>query len=899
MYNESSSFQSVPKDHHDTQNSPSTPGRTSFYLNDLDKKVNELAPDSSIQYQLNTPQTYNGLNSNQNSISHNNGGININGTSSNKEFTSIKLHKSRLAVIKPEEWKNIPVCVVAAFKLIIEVNEVNEANITGVNQKAEQIKARFNNANLRIEKDIQRRDENLKAEMRSLQQQMRSDLDYRFQEVSSWFDQSHSQQETFKHIVNEQLINLNAKLEQNEIKIEEQSSIHSQQNLLTGGNSEQDCRIRELEDQLRLLQKQLQDVLELQKQSIESTKPKVKSNFKENVQSEINLQAKAISQIEKRLDKCMTQNQISSIIKHELQIVQKVNDDVQNLLGNGISGELKVLKDEFQTKITLVADQIEPRLIQLKTQISREIQDKVEATNIQYLEQKTMIEKAKKKLKEKVDKLANQQDERIEEKLTQYKLMINQQVIKEIEEYKKKTNLAVEEKCFNLDSKIDQIQSLIESQDSISGHAINHDNKISQVNDSITNFNTHLNQKIRQDLSFEHISKPQNIQLETNDMNLNVQKNQGLTSRSKRAHSHVKKIYTTKISFLDSHKEKSSKLVHKPSMSSQFIRSTNKYREILDRLDNIERQLAYVLDGEYNHAKTKILSQHQTQSDFKAMREFHAEMRKLLEEKTQIEEFILSNNVPDKPFKIEEPQVIQQQTYVLKDKVQPKEQLSSKQVLHIDDETFNKFWSKPSSGYKEYRERKQNLKDTQSQIKTHDKERMNISSKLSVNVSDLFALDRMTPVIPKLTVEESNVSKNYQGRTVKQINQMKIFNESMNLNYPVIKPNTAQSGSRRKRLNEKTLVSHSQYDVLKYEENKTLKQGKYSSKIRTQAQTPISDSRIEGQNLEFYNFNQNPLSNSSSINKYVAKRPNNNPAILEVQYERLEGLDTVKSHLQY
>jgi len=56
--------------------------------------------------------------------------------------------------------------------------------------------------------------------------------------------------------------------------------------------------------------------------------------------------------------------------------------------------------------------------------------------------------------------------------------------------------------------------------------------------------------------------------------------------------------------------------------------------------------------------------------------------------------------------------------------------------------------------------------------------------------------------------------------------------------------------------------------------------------------------KIDGLNIDFYNYNNvNPLSNSSSMNKYVAIRPNNNPTILEVQYERIEGLDNVRSQL--
>lgn len=45
------------------------------------------------------------------------------------KHSSITLGSNPLSKIKPDEWKNIPVCVIQAFKTIIEADEGYEAGI--------------------------------------------------------------------------------------------------------------------------------------------------------------------------------------------------------------------------------------------------------------------------------------------------------------------------------------------------------------------------------------------------------------------------------------------------------------------------------------------------------------------------------------------------------------------------------------------------------------------------------------------------------------------------------------------------------------------------------------------------------------------------------------------------
>lgn len=45
-----------------------------------------------------------------------------------------------LGQLKPEEWKNIPICLVNAFKLLINTNEHNFQNIKTIEAKFENIR---------------------------------------------------------------------------------------------------------------------------------------------------------------------------------------------------------------------------------------------------------------------------------------------------------------------------------------------------------------------------------------------------------------------------------------------------------------------------------------------------------------------------------------------------------------------------------------------------------------------------------------------------------------------------------------------------------------------------------------------------------------------------------------
>ena len=43
-----------------------------------------------------------------------------------KESSNVIVSSNPLAKLKPEEWKNIPLCIVAAMRLIIETNDSND-----------------------------------------------------------------------------------------------------------------------------------------------------------------------------------------------------------------------------------------------------------------------------------------------------------------------------------------------------------------------------------------------------------------------------------------------------------------------------------------------------------------------------------------------------------------------------------------------------------------------------------------------------------------------------------------------------------------------------------------------------------------------------------------------------
>lgn len=97
--------------------------------------------------------------------------------------------------------------------MIIETNEINEQTIRNINQKSEQIKARFNMFNARMEKEMIRRDENIRSEIRQTQQGIRNDIELRIQEVHAIFDNLSTLNERSAQNNHIQMDSLNVKLE--------------------------------------------------------------------------------------------------------------------------------------------------------------------------------------------------------------------------------------------------------------------------------------------------------------------------------------------------------------------------------------------------------------------------------------------------------------------------------------------------------------------------------------------------------------------------------------------------------------------------------------------------------------------------------------------------------------
>lgn len=73
-----------------------------------------------------------------------------------------------LGELKPDEWKNIPICLVNAFKLMINTNEHNYQNIRTLESKFEIIR-NANQTNItRVDREIKRRDEEIRVGMKEM-----------------------------------------------------------------------------------------------------------------------------------------------------------------------------------------------------------------------------------------------------------------------------------------------------------------------------------------------------------------------------------------------------------------------------------------------------------------------------------------------------------------------------------------------------------------------------------------------------------------------------------------------------------------------------------------------------------------------------------------------------------
>ena len=67
-----------------------------------------------------------------------------------------------LSVLRPEEWNNIPVCIVTAFKHVISANELNYQTFKHIENKIEGVTQSITNQGNKFDIDMQRRDELLR-----------------------------------------------------------------------------------------------------------------------------------------------------------------------------------------------------------------------------------------------------------------------------------------------------------------------------------------------------------------------------------------------------------------------------------------------------------------------------------------------------------------------------------------------------------------------------------------------------------------------------------------------------------------------------------------------------------------------------------------------------------------
>ena len=87
--------------------------------------------------------------------------------------TTAQVIENPLGQIKPDEWKNIPVCLVNAFKLIINTNEHNYQHINSHEAKFEIVRNANQTGVARIEREVKRRNEELRIDMLKLKDELK------------------------------------------------------------------------------------------------------------------------------------------------------------------------------------------------------------------------------------------------------------------------------------------------------------------------------------------------------------------------------------------------------------------------------------------------------------------------------------------------------------------------------------------------------------------------------------------------------------------------------------------------------------------------------------------------------------------------------------------------------
>eukprot|EP00347_Sterkiella_histriomuscorum_P021208 403334826 len=559
-----------------------------------------------------------------------------------KEFSSISLNKSELAKLQPEEWRNIPQCVVHGFKIVIDTNEVNEQNLKGLNQKTEQIKSRFNTQFQRVEKDILRRDENLRNEIRQVQQCMRSDIDLRFQEVNQSFEGIQSQHERIQQMFQMSIDGLNVKLEkiiqdQSHLKLKTQDVVKK---IIKG---ELEIQYESVNQRFLNLEKEINMSPSLNGYSDSHDQKSL--SIKDYFVTQIQALSAQLTQLELQQERCMTKNQVSSLMQTEVTILnEKINKDLQPILNDVVT---KVNKDILQQ-------------IERQEQLILKQREKVKKLKIQQMSQ----------LREEIKDIDDKYEDRIEALKQKVSEMVNEQ----LEEYQKAQAL-VQEKCFTLDCKIDQIQSVLDGN-----------------NDSQT-LREELN-ALEQKHTFQNYPNEFEQQKKQGDQ----QKTENFLDQEISQNKEINEI--TGELLLSSQRSKKKIMEKRESdyfgKQSNQLRSPNRLQDLTDRITDLEKQMYILINGD------------QSTNDLKINNQFKMGMKRLFESNKLIENQNLNRN----SFVKEEISDYNGQKQVNKENFNQEE--DQKIIDPVDIEFFSQNWMRPKSGFKVYKDKKQILKQSTS-----------------------------------------------------------------------------------------------------------------------------------------------------------------------------------------
>ena len=88
-----------------------------------------------------------------------------------------------MGVLRPEEWNNIPVCIVTAFKHVISANELNYQTFKHIEAKIEGVKQYINNQGNKFDRELSHRDEILRKELNTSHKDLSEKMETKHKEL--------------------------------------------------------------------------------------------------------------------------------------------------------------------------------------------------------------------------------------------------------------------------------------------------------------------------------------------------------------------------------------------------------------------------------------------------------------------------------------------------------------------------------------------------------------------------------------------------------------------------------------------------------------------------------------------------------------------------------------------